>query len=880
MSALSATARREIVHAFVSGRAWFLAIGTAALTGLPLVAHASAQTGIADFAPSFSVGAWCVLIGAAILGAASVSAERRYGTWDLILASPARPADSIWAKWMAMAVTLCIVLIGFPLQAIIESLRSSVDWASIVSGVAGLWLMGMAAGSIGLVAGAIVRSSVGATATAILLVTGWVLLTRSMQVFSDPWNAAVGFALDPIRRAQECSNGVIDFGTMGTLVGTSVGFAWLAARWVDAERRCTMTDSLQRRIAALTLSLAAIVAVGLSMRGPGSMPPSVDFHQFIQGKPSETLRAALTKTEGPIHFSLLAARGLGEPATAAARQAVKRAKACVDASGSHPTLQELDMLSPLQAGEIALAMDRIAASESTLTRSWRERFDAALKVLQSICSRSDLSVPLSEAAARTANSPAVSQVLQSLAAALQRAGAEGGQWQKAFEASASSTVENPFGDVEGSSRALAMECGVWAKLLQAGADVVSKSGSRKEQREISRALAGLADAARLSQDSIDRLPPLRLTEVAAALHAPPVVVVTSPQGCAAIPAWRLLEGAELADAALAETIAASQGGERQTVVFVHGWKRSPFEATASATDFAFMANALRALRFRVEAWNPSQGPRPALREAQHRVWIILPPLERREMEPDAAESAVLDAATKLLQDEQPVFILTSPSVSASLGLGDPWASLVQFAGLQAKTNEMVVQLLARSETSNQLIHALEQVDRASHPLAHLIRGRVLWPAPIPLALHPINGWNAEAVVEVPPSPATWIEDDPRVISRGVQQVPPEKVMKPDAHVSLLAVSEKDSWRVAISGGSAWPMTGSAALVDARGMLRFPGNRDLFVGTVRWLAHDSSLAAIHASSPQSESDHGFAVVWVPVLCMVVSRMAIAAARRRA
>ena len=140
MSAFDATLRRESVQAIAGGRAWVMAAAIALLSGLPLLAGDQSRTGVADFAPSFSLAAWCVLISGALLGAASLSGDRRHGTWDLVLAAPGRPAGTVWGKACALAVACGVLVAGFPLQAAVEAWCVSVDWASVASGMAALWI--------------------------------------------------------------------------------------------------------------------------------------------------------------------------------------------------------------------------------------------------------------------------------------------------------------------------------------------------------------------------------------------------------------------------------------------------------------------------------------------------------------------------------------------------------------------------------------------------------------------------------------------------------------------------------------------------------------------------------------------------------------------
>ena len=214
------------------------------------------------------------------------------------------------------------------------------------------------------------------------------------------------------------------------------------------------------------------------------------------------------------------------------------------------------MLDPQQSGSAARALEAIAAAKREPSEAWRRAFQDGVAALERVCASSELAGACQQAAARRVAGDLAANNLGALAAALQRAGAEGASWVQAFQAAAAASPERPIGDVEGAGRALAGELGVWAKLLRQGADAVGGPGSTRELRDAARRMGALADACRTSQDQIDRLPPLRLTEVAAALRAPPVVVVTTASGCAAVPAWRLVEGSLAADEALGATVRA------------------------------------------------------------------------------------------------------------------------------------------------------------------------------------------------------------------------------------------------------------------------------------------------------------------------------------
>lgn len=878
MSAFLASGRRDVMQSVLGTRAWTLAAAMAMLSGLPLLAVPPGAGALVDLAPAFSIGAWCVLVGSSLLGAAAISRERREGTWDLVLAAAEPPSASLWGKWLGLLVSVAVLQSAFVLLAIVCMATAPVDRAAAMAGVLGLWLVGCLGASVGLLAGVVVASGLGASIVALLLVGAWVSIARSMQALGDPWFGAVGYALDPIRRAQECASGSFALGGMFAMVLASLALAWAAATGADAQRLPRGAGAWRLRIMASVVGAGLAVFAGISLRGPGSVSPRIDLHSMFRGEPVEALRKAVAAARGPVQVTLFTARGLGDPSVVAARQGMDRLLACRDAGGEAPAWSEIDLLSPVDAGRAAQALQSIQASETAAVDAWRKAFVAAMASLERVCASGDLAAPVQQAAAGRPQGDLLGVNLGSLAAGLQRAASEGRSWRAAFEQVAAGSADQPLGDVEGAGRGLATELGVWARMLREGADALGRSGAAS-QRDASRRLAELSDACRAAQDAIDRLPPLRISEVAAALRSPPLVVVSTANGAAAVPAWRLLEGPGPADLALAGAFAAAEGAPRDSVVVVHAMARSPLEATAAGSDLAFMADALRGARLRVEAWNPSQGPRPASRGSQRRAWIVVPPLTRTSLEPDAAEEALLGATRRLLQEGQSVLLLVAPSVAASMGMIDPWAGLLADFGLTARSSEMVVQLQASSESGRSLRQGIEGVAAGDHAIAGVLGGPTVWPMAVPLRLDPVSGVHAAVVARVPEEPSIWIEDDPRVVTRGTAEVPPAKAMKPGAVVPLLEVAERGSQRVALAGGVAWALSQSAAAADARGMPRHAGNRDLLVGTARWLVGD---ATVIAQSPVAGSaGRGlFAVAWLPAIVLLGIRMGVSTLRRRA
>lgn len=874
MSAMAAMARLEAQQAIVGARVLGVAAAITALSGLPLLA--APPQGSISMEPTCSVAAWGVLIGSVMLGAARVSGERRAGTWDLVLAAPDRPAAAVWGLGLALPVMSVVLSMGVVLQAIVAGWSGSVDVASVAGGVLGLWLLGMVGGSAGLVAGVAVRSGLVAMVTGLLGAGVWVFVARSLQVLGDPWWGAAGYALDPIRRVQEFASGAFELGGVIAMLAAAMLLTWLAARWCDADREPSLASRWRTRLIAVVLGMLALPLAAVLLRGPGVVSPRVDLQAMAPAWPDPSLRDAVAGAPSPVRAVLLrAGSGTDRTQLSAARQAMRRLAGCVTADGHSVRTHEVDLLAADQAADSARMMEWIESAEALELQRWRDVVAEALDALDAVAAQGDLANTVRQQA--DSRSDGSSPGLRAVAAAIQRAVAEHASWRHAFEQAAMPGSDRPLGDWEGTGRALAQEMRVWAGLLNEAAGELARSNVRA-QREAGRSLVALGDRCRQVQDRIDRLPPLRLSEVAAAMAAPPVLVLVTSEGVAAVPAWRLLQTDQASDRVMVDAIVSARGAPRRDVVVMHAWPQSPLQATPAGSDLAFMAEAFRGARFRVQSWNPAEAPRPAITPGSRRVWLVVPPLDRRSLEPGSAEAALLDAARRLLQEGQPVMVLAPPSVAAAMGMADPWSGLLSAFGITARTQSMVVQLTASSEAGRALRRGLDRVTPGSGPMGGLAADAAIWPLPVPLQVETVPGVRSEVVAQVPPDPSVWVEDDPRVITRGTLEVPAGKGMTSEGQVPLLAVAQRGDQRVALAGGAAWPMSSGAAAVDARGRLTHPGNRELLVGVVRWLAGEPVDA--FATGPRREGRGAFAVAWLPPLSLIGLRLGVLWWRRRA
>jgi hypothetical protein len=129
----------------------------------------------------------------------------------------------------------------------------------------------------------------------------------------------------------------------------------------------------------------------------------------------------------------------------------------------------------------------------------------------------------------------------------------------------------------------------------------------------------------------------------------------------------------------------------------------------------------------------------------------------------------------------------------------------------------------------------------------------------------------QVVIEVEPSPSRWLADDWRGDGDGVREVPARKVLNEAVPVAVLAERKVagGTQRVALVASGGWLLTSVADLSDSLGggrtALVNPGNRELLLASVAWLANrtdllDSGLSGREVSRIEGLSS-GFRRAWM-------------------
>lgn len=852
MSGFTVAFHRELRSLVATPLVWGAAAAVSIPAGIGFAFGGLIAGSVADLSRAIGISLWCVAAAACALAARSIPSERRAGTWDLTLASPMNVATIVQAKCAAIAVASVALIIPILLQAIVLSTVATPSWSVIACGALGLWLIMVAATGVGMLAGVVVRSNAGAIVASLSAIAAWIALCRGGQSVNWPMIASAAFALDPLRRAEDFTRGTLDLGSAVALIAMGFGGAWCAGAWARSEAHTGTNRRVLPQFLLCAGVCAAVVSTVLAVRGAGAPTARVDAASLFSGSLQAATKKIIAQSAGPMHVTLLSAKGNADTAALRnARAVLARASDGVLSDGKFLNCQEFDSLDIADAEESAALFEKIEASEGKNVNAWRQAIAKGLEAFRSIESFADASVAQIQTLANAlAKDDAARAKLESFAAAMNKTISQGQVVRESITRMATPTAERPLGNAEGAGRTLATELKWWSSTLQEVADIAGNNLQNRTPamativRQTQRNCARYAEQAKTAQDGIDQLSPLRLSEVAAAMQYPPTMIVSGTNGVAAIPAWQMQGSVDATELALAQAIRCAEGAPRIAVTIAHAQSTSPLESVSGGGDLSLIVQSLRAARIEVDEWNPIKGTRP-ITQGVKRVWIVLPPLDRSAQEPDPAEIALLAATRQLLSQGEHVFVTATPNPFAAMGISDPWADILQFAGVRAKSGQVVLDLGARSENLKELRSFIEFSGSALGHGASMAAANenIVWPMPIPIEITKRESWTATAIELIPPGPQRWIENDPRVVSRTVEAAPSGKVFTQG--LPVLVVAERDDGiRVAISGGLSWLLTLHSGMSegDAR-TLRYPGNRDLAIGVIGWLAGGEPISTV-------------------------------------
>lgn len=481
--------------------------------------------------------------------------------------------------------------------------------------------------------------------------------------------------------------------------------------------------------------------------------------------------------------------------------------------------------------------------------------------------------------------------------------------QKARE----TTEGKPIPDYETARSILAEALSQWATQLDELASIFSRWRERASSPDSVKRFAASANesygqmARQLAEaaDPMKRLEPLELNSIGQQLQQGEAIVIIGPQRAAVIPSWQLFpknfqsekDGVVTFDQRfrgeqiIASTLRSLTVEAMPRVVFVHAEPKSLLRAADRGADLVGVASMLRASRYDVAEWNVSQQPeRPVAEKHQRIVWVVVPPAQRKSLQMEAPEQSLLKAVAALLRDGQNVMLSFYPSLLAQYGQADPWAGLAQPYGLTIDTSAVIYERIQSGNQQSRIETgaAIQEYDEG-HVIGRAVSGQRanFWlPLQIRLADPAPAGVDARVIASIEASEDRWAEKKWNADATTLKEPVVEQVLREPSPVMVAVEKQTEAaatQKLIAVGSGGWLFRFIAdrtiSLGGGRAVLEYPGNYELLLASVAWLADMPELiAATPVSQGVSRLEkiapaalafwQYFIVLGVPVICLVM------------
>lgn len=870
-----AVSLRETRSAFVTPVAWIVL----AIAGLVAV-FAFFSVDFADGRPAslrtaILAAGWALLVTAPALSMRVLSEELRLKTWETLFASPLKPFEIVLGKALACALLIAASIVPVALLAVPLEVYAAPDYGEIACGLLGLFLAGCAAASIGIAVSTTTASQTVAFLGAFFLWLGLIAGSRLLVgMLPIDWAPAAA-AADPLRRLEGFSLGLLDTAAVAYFVAImAVG---TAAATVSLER---IRDRGSRRFAARALSrIESIAFVGACAALAASMVALFSSATLrIEADATKTRAYSLAPPtvelleglEGPWKIMLFVDAAEADPAVLRQVDEVlarfRDANAKVDA-------RRIDPVAPESAGEFEAALSELVASREGEIARAEKSIAGALGVYDGFrAAAAGQPAGLRAAAQQLPQDSQIRRTLEQLAGFFAQVATDGEQFRRRVVEMTRTSDSRPLPDIEGARSAFAQGFRVWGDQLSSAASLFGQWRSQPSVPAAVRSVVAsriesfeeLASRMQASRQELEALPSVEIDMLARELLGGEAAVVVGSGRMSVIPAWRLFprtvgtqgterisyswgfRGEEVLSGAIRSLAAASM----PQVVFVHCEKDSLFRPRQDNNDLVAAVDALRSSGYSVAEWTPGRGERPTAATGQEQVFVVIPALRRTQLDLSREERLLVAEAESLLRDGRPVLLTAGRSMLAVLGQPDPWEAMLSGFGLEVDAARVVLELVANDEGQPEVRtwQLIERV-RAGSPLVGRLRGKAILlnqPMAIRLAQPLPEGVRATVAVEVEPGQERWIADDWRGDGDGIREVPDSKRLKDPLAVCVLAERKTagGSQRAVVVASGGWLLTSLADLSDGLGggrtALVNPGNRELLLASVAWLADRADL----------------------------------------
>ncbi len=380
----------------------------------------------------------------------------------------------------------------------------------------------------------------------------------------------------------------------------------------------------------------------------------------------------------------------------------------------------------------------------------------------------------------------------------------------------------------------------------------------------------------IAVDPLKHVPPLELGQIGRAMQQGEVAVVLGPPGATIIPSAQLFPGnlrqgrAGVAldrrfrgEQSIAAAIRSLQTESLPHVIFVHPQRESMLRRRNGNIDLVGAADVLKSSRFVVEEWMVASMDRPVTGPDEPVVWIVFPPplQGRAGIRPSDDEFTLIDATRALIADGESVLISVAPSRLPKYHHPDPWVDVFDPFGLSVETDRAVFERLTTEDGQHVNQGVLQVLDfEPGHPVAAAAHG-LDTSFDLPIAIRPRDDALGSVIkrtvlAALDGGETRWLEDD-WFDARRIDEPTQEQRFESPLPIAV-AVERPDplgegTQRAIVVGSSGWAYSYIADVTRSIGgnrvALMSPGNYELLMASIAWLAGQEELIAPGALSQQ-------------------------------
>jgi hypothetical protein len=331
------------------------------------------------------------------------------------------------------------------------------------------------------------------------------------------------------------------------------------------------------------------------------------------------------------------------------------------------------------------------------------------------------------------------------------------------------------------------------------------------------------------------------------------------------------------ESVLSSTLVGLSKPEKPAVLFV------TFAAPAAAPGgpYAALAERLRKANFIVEDWDVlRQKEMPHPEHMTKAILVFVPPAasDRRQAVPPPVPE-VYRAAIDVVRGGAPALVLAEPG--GRLAPTVPYGELFELFGVKVRFDAVAVHKIVINATTDQekALPQIEITSYADHPITRPLGGlptMMLIASPLEAAKALPAGVTVQPLVELPGGPDYWADTVVFAAVRGEATRDDGADIPGPVPLAFAATRrlEKGEQKVVLFGNTAFAQDRVATYRDPFGQPMFPGNTELFLNSLLWVAGTEHLITVSPEAIQARRLGDVGAWRLPVQIILIGGLPVA------